>query len=230
MALVRKSGELPTAAPALRELYRDAYISVLLDEGQKLLRFTRSAQPFPDLEAPHRTYEVVIPLAEPFARAGFNGATMAAIADEAGLPKANLHYYFATKEDLYREVVEKIFNDWLRAADSYPSPAYGATSAAEPKPTSNGSTKIFAPEGVTLPLSSAEFRLLTAFAERAHRVLSREQLLELGEAHAWACGATHARTIWRACLAQRSSPPSATSSGSMKWRCTCVTALLAVRR
>lgn len=72
MALVRKSGELPTAAPALRELYRDAYISVLLDEGQKLLRFTRSAQPFPDLEAPNRTYDVVIPLAEPFARAGFN--------------------------------------------------------------------------------------------------------------------------------------------------------------
>ncbi|MBN9688629.1 MAG: copper oxidase [Verrucomicrobia bacterium] len=39
----------------------------------------------------------------------------------------------------------------LRAADSYPSPAYGATSAAEPKPTSDGSTKIFAPEGMTLP-------------------------------------------------------------------------------
>lgn len=72
MALVRKSGELPRAAPALRELYRDAYVSMLLDEEQKLLRFTRSAQPFPDLEAPHRTYEVVIPLAEPFARAGFN--------------------------------------------------------------------------------------------------------------------------------------------------------------
>ena len=31
-----------------------------------------------------------------FARAGFNGATMAAIADEAVLPKANLHYYFGS--------------------------------------------------------------------------------------------------------------------------------------
>ncbi|TIV35892.1 MAG: helix-turn-helix transcriptional regulator, partial [Mesorhizobium sp.] len=32
-----------------------------------------------------------------FAEAGFGGATMQLIADLAGLPKANLHYYFATK-------------------------------------------------------------------------------------------------------------------------------------
>ncbi|MGH8859308.1 MAG: TetR/AcrR family transcriptional regulator, partial [Polaromonas sp.] len=29
-----------------------------------------------------------------FAGAGFGGATMAAIAEASGLPKANLHYYF----------------------------------------------------------------------------------------------------------------------------------------
>ena len=73
MALVRKSNELPIAAPAApRELYRDSYVSMLLDEGQKLIRFTRSAQPFPDLEAPRQTYETVIPLAERFTRLGFN--------------------------------------------------------------------------------------------------------------------------------------------------------------
>ncbi|MCP4820723.1 MAG: helix-turn-helix transcriptional regulator, partial [Shimia sp.] len=33
-----------------------------------------------------------------FAEAGFGGATMQLIADMAGLPKANLHYYFPTKE------------------------------------------------------------------------------------------------------------------------------------
>ena len=37
-----------------------------------------------------------------FAGAGFSGATMAQIAAEAGLPKANLHYYFGSKETLYR--------------------------------------------------------------------------------------------------------------------------------
>ncbi|MBT9245438.1 TetR family transcriptional regulator C-terminal domain-containing protein [Gemmobacter fulvus] len=53
-----------------------------------------------------------------FAEAGFGGATMQLIADMAGLPKANLHYYFATKEDLYRRVVQNIFEIWLHAADS----------------------------------------------------------------------------------------------------------------
>ncbi len=54
-----------------------------------------------------------------FAEHGFKGATMQAIADEAKLPKANLHYYFPTKQDLYRQVVERIFNIWLDAADSF---------------------------------------------------------------------------------------------------------------
>ncbi|SEM86042.1 transcriptional regulator, TetR family [Gemmobacter aquatilis] len=63
-----------------------------------------------------------------FAEAGFGGATMQLIADMAGLPKANLHYYFATKEDLYRRVVQNIFEIWLHAADSMdnaPGPAEG---------------------------------------------------------------------------------------------------------
>ena len=48
-----------------------------------------------------------------FARAGFGGATMAAIAFASGLPKANLHYYFGSKEALYRSVLAQILNDWL---------------------------------------------------------------------------------------------------------------------
>lgn len=54
-----------------------------------------------------------------FAEAGFGGATMQLIADVAGLPKANLHYYFPTKEALYRAVVRNIFDIWLHAADSF---------------------------------------------------------------------------------------------------------------
>jgi len=54
-----------------------------------------------------------------FAEAGFGGATMQLIADMAGLPKANLHYYFATKEELYRRVVQEIFEIWLHAADGF---------------------------------------------------------------------------------------------------------------
>ena len=58
-----------------------------------------------------------------FAEAGFGGATMQAIADACGLPKANLHYYFASKEKLYRRVVERIFTIWLEAADSFDTEA-----------------------------------------------------------------------------------------------------------
>ncbi len=54
-----------------------------------------------------------------FAEAGFGGATMQLIADLAGLPKANLHYYFPTKEALYRRVVQNIFDIWLEAADTF---------------------------------------------------------------------------------------------------------------
>ncbi|WP_373050752.1 TetR/AcrR family transcriptional regulator [Thalassovita aquimarina] len=54
-----------------------------------------------------------------FSEAGFGGATMQLIADMAGLPKANLHYYFPTKESLYRQVVENIFQFWLQAADVF---------------------------------------------------------------------------------------------------------------
>lgn len=54
---------------------------------------------------------------EIFARYGFHGATTAMIAEAAGLPKSNLHYYFNTKEILYLKVLENILELWLGAAD-----------------------------------------------------------------------------------------------------------------
>jgi len=54
-----------------------------------------------------------------FAEEGFKGATTAEIARRAGVPKANLHYYFPTKEALYRAVTEEILTDWLAAASSF---------------------------------------------------------------------------------------------------------------
>ena len=54
-----------------------------------------------------------------FSEAGFGGATMQLIADVAGLPKANRQYYFPTKESLYRQVVQNIFQVWLQAADIF---------------------------------------------------------------------------------------------------------------
>ena len=52
-----------------------------------------------------------------FAEAGFRGATMQAIADRAGLPKANLHYYFRNKTGLYRALLAGILDLWLGGLD-----------------------------------------------------------------------------------------------------------------
>jgi len=57
-----------------------------------------------------------------FAEHGFEGATMAQLAAAAGLPKANLHYYFGTKERLYRAVLEGILALWLEDAAAWITP------------------------------------------------------------------------------------------------------------
>lgn len=54
-----------------------------------------------------------------FAERGFDGTTMASIAAAAGLPRSNVHYYFSTKEQLYRKVVERVLEAWLDAADAF---------------------------------------------------------------------------------------------------------------
>src|SRR5271156_716397 len=54
-----------------------------------------------------------------FAERGYSGATMSMIAARAGSPKANVHYYFPTKQRLYRAVIERVLNAWLDAAASF---------------------------------------------------------------------------------------------------------------
>lgn len=66
-----------------------------------------------------------------FARDGFRGASMAEIAAQAGVAKANIHYYFRTKQQLYRAVLEGMLHDWLAEtdgirADADPAQALGA--------------------------------------------------------------------------------------------------------
>ena len=67
---------------------------------------------------PQRNRALILAAAERvFAEKGFDGATTAGIAAAAGLPKANLHYYFATKEAVYRAVIDGIVRLWLSAFD-----------------------------------------------------------------------------------------------------------------
>lgn len=57
--------------------------------------------------------ETIIQAAEDeFARHGFKGTSMNTIAVKAGLPKANLHYYFTNKLGLYVAVLSNIIELW----------------------------------------------------------------------------------------------------------------------
>ncbi len=81
---------------------------------------SQAARPLSKKEIRQGNERLILEAAEKvFAEAGFGGATMQLIADLAGLPKANLHYYFPTKEALYRQVVQNIFQIWLQAADVF---------------------------------------------------------------------------------------------------------------
>lgn len=74
----------------------------------------------------HNEAEILQAAEQVFARAGYGGATMAAIAERAGLPKANLHYYFGSKQELYAAVLARTLHDWLVPMD-------GLVPEAEPR-------------------------------------------------------------------------------------------------
>ena len=60
-----------------------------------------------------RNFAIILQAAkQEFAANGLNGARMQTIADQAGLPKANVHYYFKTKESLYLAVLDDIIDRW----------------------------------------------------------------------------------------------------------------------
>jgi len=65
------------------------------------------------------TAKIVAAAEDVFAEKGFEGTSTADIASRAGLPKANIHYYFRTKEDLYRQVLGNILELWLSEADHW---------------------------------------------------------------------------------------------------------------
>ncbi|TWI63455.1 TetR family transcriptional regulator [Pseudoduganella lurida] len=53
-----------------------------------------------------------------FAECGYEGASVATIAEAAGLSKQNLMYYFPTKQELYQRVLDDVLDDWLARMSS----------------------------------------------------------------------------------------------------------------
>ena len=76
--------------------------------------------PTTNVERRRRGEELILRVAEEvFANRGFQGATMTEIGKRAGLPKANIHYYFSSKARLYQRVIDDVFTVWLKAADQF---------------------------------------------------------------------------------------------------------------
>src|SRR6478672_3691271 len=49
---------------------------------------------------------------EVFSRKGFDGARIAEIAEASGLPKANVYYYFSSKEEIYTAIIAHLIRGW----------------------------------------------------------------------------------------------------------------------
>jgi TetR/AcrR family transcriptional regulator len=58
-----------------------------------------------------------------FAECGYEGTSIAAVAENAGLSKQNLMYYFPNKQALYQRVLDDVLDDWLERMASLADPA-----------------------------------------------------------------------------------------------------------
>jgi TetR/AcrR family transcriptional regulator len=60
-----------------------------------------------------------------FSRYGFRGSTLDQIAKAAGMSKPNMLYYFASKEAIYKALLTRLLEDWMK-------PVYAINPAGEP--------------------------------------------------------------------------------------------------
>ena len=66
--------------------------------------------------------DIVAEAVRVFAESGYEGASIATVAENAGLSKQNLMYYFPTKQALYERVLDGVLDDWLARMDSLADP------------------------------------------------------------------------------------------------------------
>jgi TetR/AcrR family transcriptional regulator len=66
--------------------------------------------------------DIVAEAVRVFAENGYEGASIATVADNAGLSKQNLMYYFPTKQALYQRVLADVLDEWLARMDTLADP------------------------------------------------------------------------------------------------------------
>ena len=99
-----------------------------MDQTDQMATPPRAAPPGRrEVRRAERTERILAAAEQVFAETGFAGATTAAVALRAGVPKATVHYYFSTKEDLYRAVIDRVMVQWTQTGDSITADADPAT-------------------------------------------------------------------------------------------------------
>jgi TetR/AcrR family transcriptional regulator len=66
--------------------------------------------------------DIVAEAVRVFAESGYEGASVATIAENVGLSKQNLMYYFPTKQALYQRVLDDVLDDWLERMANLAAP------------------------------------------------------------------------------------------------------------
>ena len=84
-----------------------------ITKNDNALRTPRRVQNRDKLEA-----DIVAEAVRVFAECGYEGASIATVAENAGLSKQNLMYYFPTKQALYERVLDGVLDEWLYRMDS----------------------------------------------------------------------------------------------------------------
>jgi len=117
-----------------------------------------------------------------FAEKGYEGARMADLADASGLAKANLYYYFGTKEAIYQNVIEELLAKWDMAfhhisADKAPGLAIADYIRAKVEYSQKHpeASKIFAKEiiGGSRFLSKAKMRAIRVITRQKVKVIEK---------------------------------------------------------
>ncbi|MCF7201946.1 TetR/AcrR family transcriptional regulator [Pseudomonas oligotrophica] len=162
-----------------------------------------------------RNKELILRAAsEEFAEKGFAATKTSDIAARAGLPKPNVYYYFKSKENLYREVLESIVEPLLAASAPFNQPGEPAEvlrayirSKIRISREHAGASKVFASEIMHgAPHLSAE-RVAQLNAQAAHNIARLQGWIDAGRMAAvdpshllfsiWAATQTYADFDWQ---------------------------------
>lgn len=78
----------------------------------------------PGVPRRNNTQQILNAAEKTFSAYGLAGARVDDIAKACDLPKANILYYFGSKEDLYRATLQRLLSGWLEDADEWISTKY----------------------------------------------------------------------------------------------------------